>query len=1118
MKNLIPLRIVFASSICILLILACSKDFDSIVQDAFDFSFTEDHEKDAFIFEASRTDFSLNPEKAVTTVEYYMKYTIENGKGYYLTAENDTLRENDTLLVKDFDMNFKYMAIDTGAHRVRVRAWDSNTLEKELELTYNTKFAGFSFLLDKGTEEFTINSRNPVNVTLLRDKETGDPNNKNAGKFEMTYQLENGTGKIYLGDTAYDAGKTFMLPKGVTGFGYLPETLGEHKLTMTAKAPDGAMLTKVLLLNVSDLNFTFRATASSSQVELDTNLAINIDVQTQDRESDVSYGISHAFAASSQGAGTVRDQNGGVMYAGAFRPVSPGNHNFTFQDDGLGQRKIYFEVRDSNGQTKRDSVEIEVANIPFTFSGNAESNQVFVNQRTQLNFNVRSTGNTENIDYYLSYNSTEGNGTVTGVNGNSIQNNTDYPVDPGNFTLFYTPGTLGPHTIAFMVTDNFGQAVGPVEIDLSARQLELQFTASANNGDVLAGQRGTISLSLIEKGDFDGVSYELNHFITGGPAQLYNGNSPLAPSRYFTVGPGSFAYDFIGERAGTYEITFLLRDSNGQLLEEKVTVVVGNNDFTVAMTPSRPTEFSNVPVNLIVDIDEVPDGANDTYQAFYSSGKNGKMTVNGSDHGPGETFPLGPGTSNITYTGTEPGQHNILLSVESGSDVTRTANATIDYGQVEFSFTGGAQKTEISVGETTALNFNISESLGNSDYTMRFTMGGNAILRDASGTVVSPGNIYNVPKGNFNWSLEGTDDGSVSMAFTAMNDTGLEKQVSIGIDVNAKDFNFTASATESMGNTDDAVPANFNISEIGIGGDTYAMYFSSGSNNGSFRYNGAVYSAGETFSVPIGPFSGTYTGISEGNHNVRFTVRSSSGVEKTASFNIAYEVYVEPFTLNIGQSPQDKYSTVPFDITAITNATSGHDPNVAYTLIFTFPGASAGTIRYKGISYNEGETVPLDYGSAPMQFAPVTDESFSINFLIENSTGRSQSTSEAVQMNKMPKIAAKGEKLNIDCGGLNGCDYQVRIYTCFDTNCSEAYNGADLQQVEIRIFNRYTNRWDTKLLNYSSAKGNGVDRYFEMETEPGEGKLKYLDQNYEVRVQDSNGQWSNKITGVIARV
>lgn len=1111
-------RIFALTALCCILILACSKDFEDIVQDSFDFTFESSNEENGFVFEATKTDFILEPERMVSNVSYFIKYDIPDGNGYYLGAENDTVRANDTIPIQNFNLSYRYMPIDTGMHKVKVLAWDSNKIEKELELIYNIKYASFSFLLGKGTDNFIVNSQNPVTVTLLRDKDTSSPDSDRNQDFEISYQLENGSGKLYLGDFAYDAGESFKLPKGVTELGYLPETLGEHRLTMTAKAPDGATISNELILNIGNVNFTFRATAASSQVELDSNLAVNIDLRTQDEESEVTYDISHSFSADSQGAGTVRNQNGGVMDAGTFRDIVPGNYNFTFEDDVLGQRKIYFDVRDSNGQMKRDSVEIEVANIPFTFSGNAESNQVFMNQRTQLNFNIKSSGNTDNIDYFLTYNLEEGNGQITGINGNTITNNTDYPVSLGNFSLFYTPETLGTHRISFLITDNYGQAVGPVEIDLDTEQLELEFNASANSNEVLVGQRGTVALSLIEKGEYDGVTYELNYFISGGGAQLYNGNSPITPSQYFTVSPGSFAYDFIGEQAGTYEITFLLRDSNGQILEDKVTVVVGNNDFTVNMTPSKATEFSNIPVGMIVDIDEVPEGANDSYTAFFSSSQNGSMSINGINYGPGEQFPLGAGVNNISYIGTEPGQHNIVLSVESESDVTRTANTTITFDQVDFTFTGGTQKSDMTVGETTGLNFNISESVGSSDYTMRFSMNGNALIRDNNGIEVSPGNIYNVNTGNFNWTLEGTDESTVKMIFIVQNDTGLEKTVDITVNVAAKVYTFNASGTSQQAYTNEMVDMNFNISEIGIGGDTYEMYFSAGGNNGTFEYESTIYSAGESFNVPVGAFSGKYVGTTEGRHNVTFTVRSSSDVEKTASVNINYEVYEEPFELTISQAPGERLEGEPFNITVITNAIGTHDSAVTYQMTFSFDGNRVGYFFYSGNRYDEGETIPLNYGSTNLTFYPDTPNTFTIDFEVENSTGHSKIGSTFVDTLGRPVALVKGEKHNVSCGGLNGCDYQVRIYTCFDIGCSEAYGGATLDQVEIRIFNRSTNRWDTRIFNYNEATGNGVDRYFMLEEEPRESRLKYLDQDFEVRVRDTNGQWSERVTGRVVRV
>ena len=201
-------------------------------------------------------------------------------KDIFLTMEGDTIRERDTLNITDRNWAYNYVAIDTGTHKIRFTAWDSNARTKELELLYNAKYASFSFLLNKGVNEFIINSKNPVNVTLLRDKETEDPENK--GNFEISYQIENGSGKLYLGDEVFDAGKPFVLPKGISEMGYLPENLGEHKLIITAMAPDGATLTEELVLNVLNLDFSINATAASTKIELDTNLAIAIDLNTND--------------------------------------------------------------------------------------------------------------------------------------------------------------------------------------------------------------------------------------------------------------------------------------------------------------------------------------------------------------------------------------------------------------------------------------------------------------------------------------------------------------------------------------------------------------------------------------------------------------------------------------------------------------------------------------------------------------------------------------------------------------------------------------------------------------------------------------------------------------------
>jgi len=234
--------------------------------------------------------------------------------------------------------------------------------------------------------------------------------------------------------------------------------------------------------------------------------------------------------------------------------------------------------------------------------------------------------------------------------------------------------------------------------------------------------------------------------------------------------------------------------------------------------------------------------------------------------------------------------------------------------------------------------------------------------------------------------------------------------------------------------------------------------------------------------------------------------------------DIRYDKYEEFFDLTVSPSFIDKVEDQPFPIGVVTNAAAGHDPSVTYELTFSFSENRAGYVLYNNEIYNEGEVVPLIYGSTSLSFTPSTDENFTMDFRVENSTGISQTVSKAITILKKPVSDVKGEKQNVACGGINGCDYVVRIYTCFAANCSEAYNGATLQQVEVRIYNRKARRWDTMLFNYNDAKGSGVERYFDLEEEPKEKDLRYLDQDYEVRVKDSNGQWSDSFRGSIVRV
>jgi len=69
-----------------------------------------------------------------------------------------------------------------------------------------------------------------------------------------------------------------------------------------------------------------------------------------------------------------------------LKPIIPNSYNFTLRVTETGKNGQYsLDVRDQ-WTDKQDSVEIEWRSIPFTFSGNSESNSSFLKLSAPIQF------------------------------------------------------------------------------------------------------------------------------------------------------------------------------------------------------------------------------------------------------------------------------------------------------------------------------------------------------------------------------------------------------------------------------------------------------------------------------------------------------------------------------------------------------------------------------------------------------------------------------------------------------------------------------------------------------------------------------------------------------------
>src|SRR5690606_15311884 len=151
----------------------------------------------------------------------------------------------------------------------------------------------------------------------------------------------------------------------------------------------------------------------------------------------------------------------------------------------------------------------------------------------------------------------------------------------------------------------------------------------------------------------------------------------------------------------------------------------------------KTSEFVNVAVPISVSIDELAEDSGDTYELYVSSNRNGSVRYKGDTYSVGEHFAVQPGDFFIDYIGTQAGQHNLGVSVKSSSNVIRSKDVDLTFQQVDYAFSGASSKPEISVGDSTPLNFNITENAGSSTYKIRYVATGTgAAIRDQNGDIL----------------------------------------------------------------------------------------------------------------------------------------------------------------------------------------------------------------------------------------------------------------------------------------------------------------------------------------------------------------------------------------------
>lgn len=182
---------------------------------------------------------------------------------------------------------------------------------------------------------------------------------------------------------------------------------------------------------------------------------------------------------------------------------------------------------------------------------------------------------------------------------------------------------------------------------------------------------------------------------------------------------------------------------------------------------------------------------------------------------------------------------------------------------------------------------------------MYFTVSGDGDGELASaGDIFTAGTFYEVTSTPFSWVFKATEVGQVEYKFFVINNSGLEIEKSVQLNITEipeDDFTFTAISTSNSEVVDTSVPINFNINET-VGNSTYKLSFTT-NKSAVLIYEGNEYLQGDLIDVTAGNFSASYKGLNGGQHNILFSVQNANTVptvktaEEIINFsNIDFEV------------------------------------------------------------------------------------------------------------------------------------------------------------------------------------------------------------------------------------
>lgn len=587
-----------------------------------------------------------------------------------------------------------------------------------------------------------------------------------------------------------------------------------------------------------------------------------------------------------KGSGTLV-MEGKALTPGVKVDVKNGTHNLTFTPNDCGDVDIQFLVTDKHSTEALAHALFTVEPYPLSFvMGNVSAAEVNITVPVTFTFDIQEQ-EAPDSPYTLTY-SSNNKGTVK-IADAVFGTGTSKTLTKGTHNFSYTPTATGSHQVVFTLRDMFGQEKTAM-LNVEAKNAPLQASASVGSATTNIKKAASFTISASEADYTDPFKATVTNTGTG---TLTANGATVTFGREFNISGGNTTMAYTPTTLGDHKLTFTVKDIYGQSKEFSVNI---HADYAAMTATATGPGSMYVGREATIALSAAEDNYTANFTVSYTGGtgilKNGATTWNS-----GGGYTIAGGSTNLTYTPTATGSHQLNFTFTDSYGQSKQASVTINVTQAPLTVSATPTTANVYVGSAATTTLGISEAEHPSQFTVQPTISGSGTL-SINGTNIGSGGTIKVNGGNSTIGYTPATAGTHTITLNVTDAHGQSEVRTFTVTANQPEI--AASATSPSTYKTKPVELVLNLDKPNYTSTFNTNIQQSGSGSLTFTGGGSVTG---TQTLGKGATRFTYTPNTTGTHTITFNISTSDGKTKTVASTI--NVTESPITLTLDQSRID---------------------------------------------------------------------------------------------------------------------------------------------------------------------------------------------------------------------